>query len=305
MRVLEDPPTLSPQAHPPAPLGPPPPRRGRPVGEWLTAAALLLPNLALLAVFTYRPLIDNIRLSFTDWTLSAPTLNYIGLQNYSTWLHDANAHQVLRNTAIFTVATVGLSMMIGLGLALLLDRQLRGRNLVRSAIFAPFVLSGTAVGLAFQFVFDPHFGLLSDLAHRVGGDGLIGARQAADGELRSAGELDRELDRAEERDQRRTDHEDRRDDEPRPSLADERERGLAGVEVVAELVHGAHQSFPSVVGLASDADGPLLLPASSACLRSAIVWRRSASPRERPARRAAEPFATEASTGARNCARPR
>jgi hypothetical protein len=42
-----------------------------------------------------------------------------------------------------------------------------------------------------------------------------------------------------------------------------------------------------------------------ACLRSAIVWRRSASPRERPARRAAEPFATEASTGARNCARPR
>lgn len=168
MRVLEDPPTLSPQAHPPAPLGPPPPRRGRPVGEWLTAAALLLPNLALLAMFTYRPLIDNIRLSFTDWTLSAPTLNYIGLQNYSTWLHDANAHQVLRNTAIFTVATVGLSMMIGLGLALLLDRQLRGRNLVRSAIFAPFVLSGTAVGLAFQFVFDPHFGLLSDLAHRVG-----------------------------------------------------------------------------------------------------------------------------------------
>lgn len=157
-----------PTSGPPAPIGPPPRRRGRPVGEWLTAAALLLPNLILLIVFTYRPLIDDIRLSFTNWILSAPTLKYIGFDNYVTWFHDPNAHQVLLNTLIFTVATVGLSMALGLGLALLLDRNLRGRNLVRSAIFAPFILSGAAVGLSFQFIFDPHFGLLSDLGHRIG-----------------------------------------------------------------------------------------------------------------------------------------
>lgn len=163
--------TVSPEPRTPralVPIGPPPRRRGRPVGEWLVAAALLLPNLVLLAVFTYRPLLDDIRLSFTDWTLSAPSLHYVGLANYRHWLSDPNAHQVVRNTVVFTIATVGLSMLIGLGLALLLDRQLRGRNLVRSAIFAPFVLSGTAVGLAFQFIFDPHFGLLADLASRVG-----------------------------------------------------------------------------------------------------------------------------------------
>ena len=51
-------------------------------------------------------------------------------------------------------------MVIGLALAMLLDRKLVGRNLVRSAIFAPFVISGAAIGVAFQFVFDPNFGLI-------------------------------------------------------------------------------------------------------------------------------------------------
>ncbi|PWJ25259.1 carbohydrate ABC transporter membrane protein 1 (CUT1 family) [Branchiibius hedensis] len=152
----------------PEPTGPPPRRRGRPVGEWLLALALLLPNLVLLIVFTYRPLLDNIRLSFTDWNIAAPLANYIGLENYRTWLSDPNSHLVLRNTLIFTVATVGLSLLIGLALAMLLDQKLRGRNLVRSAIFAPFVISGAAIGIAFQFVFDPNFGMVHDLLARVG-----------------------------------------------------------------------------------------------------------------------------------------
>ena len=59
-------------------------------------------------------------------------------------------------------------MVLGLVLAMLLDQPLRGRNLVRSTVFAPFVISGAAVGLAAQFVFDPHFGLVQDLLHRVG-----------------------------------------------------------------------------------------------------------------------------------------
>lgn len=157
-----------PRSTPPQPIGAPPRRRGRPYGEWLLAAGLLLPNLALLVIFTYRPLLDNIRLSFTDWNISSSYADYIGFQNYRTWFGDPNAHQVLRNTAIFTVATVVISMALGLALALLLDQKLRGRNLVRSAIFAPFVISGAAVGLAFQFVFDPNFGLVRDLGQRIG-----------------------------------------------------------------------------------------------------------------------------------------
>ncbi|HMT91275.1 MAG TPA: hypothetical protein PKC73_16735, partial [Dermatophilaceae bacterium] len=56
---------------PPPPVGPPPRRSGTDRREWLLAAALLLPNLALLTLFVYRPLIDNFRLSFTDYNISS------------------------------------------------------------------------------------------------------------------------------------------------------------------------------------------------------------------------------------------
>ncbi len=80
----------------------------------------------------------------------------------------SDTRQIVLNTAVFTVAAVIGSMVLGLALAMLLDQPLRGRNLVRSTVFAPFVISGAAVGLASQFVFDPHFGLVQDLLHRVG-----------------------------------------------------------------------------------------------------------------------------------------
>jgi len=153
---------------PPAPVGAPPRRAGRRWGEALLAAALLLPNLALLIVFTYRPLIDNVRLSFTDWNISAPIANGVGVSNYVEWFGREDTKVIVRNTVVFTLATVGVSMALGLALAMLLDQRLRGRNVVRSIVFAPFVVSGAAIGVAFQFVFDPSFGLIRDLASRMG-----------------------------------------------------------------------------------------------------------------------------------------
>jgi len=153
---------------PPKEVGPAPRRSSGRAWEWSLAALLLLPNLVLLIVFTYRPLLDNIRLSFTDWNISSPVANPVGLANYVEWFGRDDTRVVVRNTLVFTVATVGISMALGLGLALLLDQKLKGRNLVRSVVFAPFVISGAAVGIAFQFVFDPQFGLVRDLLARVG-----------------------------------------------------------------------------------------------------------------------------------------
>lgn len=153
---------------PPPPVGEPPPRRSGKVWEWILAAILLVPNLFLLLMFVYRPLVDNIRLSFTDWNISSPTANGVGFSNYVEWFGRDDTWLVLRNTLVFTVATVGFSMALGLGLAMLLDQRLKGRNLVRSVVFAPFVISGAAIGVAFSFVFDPSFGLVSDLLGRMG-----------------------------------------------------------------------------------------------------------------------------------------
>ncbi|WP_114906264.1 carbohydrate ABC transporter permease [Ornithinimicrobium murale] len=143
------------------------------VGRWsgrhlLLAAVLLLPNLVLLVVFTYRPLLDSIRLSFFRWNLGSPTSSFVGWDNYVEWFTSSDSRTVLVNTVIFTGAAVLGSMALGLGLALLLDQKIRGRGVVRSLVFAPFVLSGAAVGVAFQFIFTPNFGLVPDLLRSLG-----------------------------------------------------------------------------------------------------------------------------------------
>ncbi|MCZ0914394.1 sugar ABC transporter permease [Gordonia amicalis] len=138
---------------------------------WRTYAlflAIVGPNLVLLGVFTYRPLIENIRMSFYDWNISSPRATFIGWSNYREWATRSDTWTIVSNTVVFTVVAVAGSMLIGLVLAMLLDRALRGRNLVRSVVFAPFVISGAAIGIAFQFVFDPHFGLINDLMTRFG-----------------------------------------------------------------------------------------------------------------------------------------
>jgi sn-glycerol 3-phosphate transport system permease protein len=155
-----------------------PQRRGRglarrPWRDYGLFSVLVVPNLVLLGVFVYRPLVDDIRLSFTDWNISEPYAHYIGAANYTEWWHRHDSWQIVGNTVIFTVAAVAGSMLLGLALALLLNRKLIGRNVVRSAVFAPFVISGAAIGVAFQFIFDPSFGLVHDLLHRIGVDNSL------------------------------------------------------------------------------------------------------------------------------------
>src|SRR5262249_16597417 len=142
--------------------------RRRPWTDHALFVVVVGPNVALLLLFIYRPLADNIRLSFFDWNISDPTAQFVGLSNYAEWFTRSDTRQVVLNTAGFTASAVIGSMVLGLLLAMLLDQPLRGRNLVRSTVFAPFVISGAAVGLAAQFVFDPHFGLVQDLSHRIG-----------------------------------------------------------------------------------------------------------------------------------------
>ncbi|PZR53572.1 sugar ABC transporter permease [Xylanimonas oleitrophica] len=134
--------------------------------------ALLLagPNVALLLVFVYRPLLESFYLSTLQWNLGSPTARSVGLGNYVEWFTAPSTPTVVTTTAVFTVATVGGAMVLGLGLALLLDRKLVGRGLARTVAFAPYVLSGFAVGILWLFMFDPRYGLVQELLGLVGAD---------------------------------------------------------------------------------------------------------------------------------------
>ena len=127
--------------------------------EALVFLAFALPNLALIAVFTYRPLFLNIYYSTLDWTLGSPTATPIGLANYQEFFSSPDARQVLWITAVFTVCTVVGTMALGLLVALGLNKRVRGAGFARATVFSPFVLSGVGVGLAWLYIFDPTVGV--------------------------------------------------------------------------------------------------------------------------------------------------
>ncbi|MHA7289896.1 carbohydrate ABC transporter permease [Arthrobacter sp. MDT3-24] len=136
--------------------------------DFFVFLALALPNLLLIAVFTYVPLFNNLYYSTLNWTLGSASATVVGLENYVTFFTSADAVRVLGTTAVFTAATVGGSMALGLLVALALNSKVRGTTFARSAVFAPYVLSGVGVGLVWLFIFDPGYGVLAWILRGLG-----------------------------------------------------------------------------------------------------------------------------------------
>ena len=154
---------LSRTAVPPPEPAPPPRRRRFGVRERKDALlfiALVAPNAALIIAFSYVPLLNNFFFSTLNWTLGSQNATPIGLDNYVRFFTSPATGQILWTTLVFTVATVGGSMLLGLLIALALNRKVRGAGFARAAVFAPYVLSGVGVGLVWLFIFDPVIGVL-------------------------------------------------------------------------------------------------------------------------------------------------
>lgn len=123
---------------------------------------LTVPNLILIAAFTFYPLMRAIQVSQFNWDfISTPV--YVGWANYLEWFTAPQTGQVLFTTIMFSLATVLGSMTLGLLTALLLRRKILGRGLARTLVFSPYVMAGAVVGVVWLFVFDPKLGLLNPL----------------------------------------------------------------------------------------------------------------------------------------------
>ncbi|MBD2519487.1 sugar ABC transporter permease [Nostoc sp. FACHB-973] len=120
-----------------------------------TAAAwiFLTPALILLGVFIIWPIAYLFYLSFTAGSFSSKGIYWIGLKNYWRLLQDSDFWQVIGNTIYFTLATIIPSLVIPLGLAVLLNRSLAFRGILRSAYFLPSIISLVAAGLGFRWLF--------------------------------------------------------------------------------------------------------------------------------------------------------
>ena len=124
---------------------------------------MLLPTFLYLLVFQAYPLIESLRLSFTDLSLLVPgSGKYIGVQNYVKLLtEDANFQPILLNTFKWVLCTTPLQILAGLAAALVLNQKLRLRGLWRGLAMAPWVTPMVITGLMWKWIFDGGYGLLN------------------------------------------------------------------------------------------------------------------------------------------------
>lgn len=132
---------------------------------WFALGALLL-----YGVFTLLPSVLGIGYAFTDWNSYTTELNWIGLDNFRTILTEgSNYLRVIGNTLMFTIATIVLKTVIGLGLAILLTEGIRRASSVyRMVFYLPAVLPILVISLIFRSILHPATGLLNETLRAVG-----------------------------------------------------------------------------------------------------------------------------------------
>ncbi|HTO12572.1 MAG TPA: sugar ABC transporter permease [Candidatus Binatia bacterium] len=124
----------------------------------LTPYLFLLPGLLLFGVFRLYPLLDGLRLSFTNARLGRAQYAWVGLANYARLLDDTRFHTSLWNTAFYTLASTLPILAVPLALAVVLHRGVALTTFLRSAFFFPFTLSVVTVGLTWLWLLDPVVG---------------------------------------------------------------------------------------------------------------------------------------------------
>ena len=126
-----------------------------------TALAVLLgPSLIGMFVFLMLPVASSFVLSFSSWDLIGG-IEWIGLDNYWKALADPAVLGALRNTVTFILGYLPATVGIALGLALLLNRRIRGRLVFRAIYFVPVVTSWVAVSLIWKWLLNPQYGLIN------------------------------------------------------------------------------------------------------------------------------------------------
>lgn len=126
-----------------------------------TGSVLLftLPALIPLFVFWIYPICRSIWISFTDWDYMTPTYNFVFLKNYISLLHDTRFYEALLNTLIFTIGTLVPTIIIGLGLAVLLQKPFIGSGIVKFILFSPWITPTVAISIVWTWIFQPDGGL--------------------------------------------------------------------------------------------------------------------------------------------------
>ncbi len=127
--------------------------------ETYLSIALISPSIVAVAIFVYGFITWSVRVSLSNWKGLIPDLTFVGFkQYYDLFNHDPRFIIDLRNTLMFTVGFILGCLIIGLGLAILLDQRIKGENIFRGIFLLPMSISFIASGVVWSWLMNPSTG---------------------------------------------------------------------------------------------------------------------------------------------------
>ena len=135
--------------------------------ERRTAYYMVLPSLLIIVLIAFFPILYGIALSLTDSTISGFG-SFIGLENYIEMFQNPDFLEGFYNTVIFTVVSVTMEFLIGLGIALAINRAFRGRGLVRAAVLVPWAFPTVISAVMWRLMFQSQVGIVQYVADTIG-----------------------------------------------------------------------------------------------------------------------------------------
>jgi len=131
----------------------------------------LAPALLLYAVFFVYPFLFTFLLSFQQWDMIHPERSFVGWSNYAALMGDEVFWKSLRNTFLYMLMTMPVSIALGLGVALLMESLLRGRTVYRFLFYLPVVSSISVIAIIWSLMYDDQRGIVNQLLALLGIDG--------------------------------------------------------------------------------------------------------------------------------------
>lgn len=138
-------------------------RRSKLVKENATAWLFLLPSLIFLIMFTLFPIVKTVYMSFFREDLSTVEPIYIGLDNFKMMLEDEVFRKAFMNNLWFAIGTVPTSVLLGLLLAILVNRTMKGNGLARTFFFYPVIIPMVTAAFIWLFFYTPDYGMINQL----------------------------------------------------------------------------------------------------------------------------------------------
>ena len=135
---------------------------------WLFVIPALIP----LIVFWIYPILRSIYISFTDWDYMSPTYQFVFLDNFKALFKDQRFYDALWNTVVFTLGTLIPTIVLGLLLALLLQKSFKGSGLIKFILFSPWITPTVAVSIVWTWIYEPNNGIANAILKFFGLPGL-------------------------------------------------------------------------------------------------------------------------------------